>query len=72
MFERAGVKPPKFDGRMPSHTGLRQLAIIREKDGEFDAAIQLCRQAKKDGWSGDWDKRIERLEAKLNFGYESS
>ena len=50
---------------VPSHTGFTQLVIIREKDGDFLEAIRLCQQAKKDGWAGDWDKRITRLEGKL-------
>ena len=49
---------------LPSHVGFKQLAIINEKDGHYDEAIQLCRQAKRDGWAGDWDKRIARLEGK--------
>lgn len=50
---------------LPSHVGFKQLTIIREKDGNYANAIQLCQQAKKDGWAGDWDKRIARLEGKL-------
>ncbi len=64
MARKYGTSPPKFDGRMPSHTGFKQLAIIYEKDGHFAEAIQLCKQAKKDGWTGDWDKRLARIEGK--------
>lgn len=50
---------------LPSHVGFKQLAIIYEKDGHLTEAVELCRQAKKDGWAGDWDRRITRLSGKL-------
>lgn len=49
---------------LPSHAAYTQLAIILDKQGKYDEAIDLVKQAKSQGWSGDWDKRIERLEAK--------
>ncbi len=51
-------------GKLPSHTAYTQLAIIFEKQGKYDEAITLVKQAESQGWNGDWDKRIERLEAK--------
>lgn len=45
---------------LPSHRGYEQLAIIEEKHKNFARAIHLCLQAKNEGWTGDWDKRIER------------
>jgi tetratricopeptide (TPR) repeat protein len=51
---------------LPSHIGYQQLAIILEKQKEFDEAIELCRKAKKQRWSGDWDKRIERCKKNKN------
>jgi len=51
--------------RLPSHTGFKQLCIIREKDKEYKEAITLCKQAKREGWYGDWDKRIERCQKKI-------
>lgn len=50
--------------KIPRHIGFEQLAIIREKDGDVAESIRLCQQAKNDGWNGDWDKRIARLERK--------
>lgn len=47
---------------LPAHVGYTQLAIILKKQGEYKKLIEVCEQAKKQGWSGDWDKRI--LEAK--------
>ena len=49
-------------GRLPSHKGYHQLAIILEKRGDLDRAIRLCEQARAQGWTGDWTKRIERME----------
>ncbi|MDD2354324.1 MAG: hypothetical protein PHX76_03040 [Patescibacteria group bacterium] len=46
--------------KLPMHTGYEQLAIILEKQGEYDEAIDLCKQAQKQTWNGEWDKRIER------------
>jgi hypothetical protein len=51
---------------MPSHLGFRRIAINLERQGDFEGAIASCREATKQGWSGDWDKRIERCEGKLN------
>ena len=53
------------DSSLPSHQGYKQLAIILEKQGHFREAIELCVQADKEGWAGDWQKRIERCKKKL-------
>ncbi len=50
----------------PGHKGYHQLAIIVwEKEKKLDAAITLCKRAIDQGWSGDWEKRIERCKKKL-------
>lgn len=36
---------------LPAHAGYRQLRIILEKQGKFDEAIELCEQAKAQGWA---------------------
>lgn len=46
---------------LPSHHGFKQLAIILQKRGDLDDALAVCREAKAQGWNGDWDKRIARL-----------
>lgn len=53
-----------YSGGLPTHPGYTQLAIILDKQGKYDEAIELVKQAKSQGWNGDWDKRIERLETK--------
>ncbi len=52
------------DSTLPSHKGYQQLAIILEKQGHFDETIELCLKANKQGWAGDWGKRIERCRKK--------
>lgn len=49
------------EGLVPGHAGYRQLRIIREKQGDYTAALQLCEQAKQEGWPDDWDKHIARI-----------
>jgi len=49
---------------LPAHAGYSQLRIILEKQGKFDEAIGLCEQAKKQNWTGNWDKQIETLNKK--------
>lgn len=51
---------------LPSHKGYEQLAIILEKTGNLQEVIDLCRKAKDQGWSGNWEQRIEKCEKKLN------
>jgi tetratricopeptide (TPR) repeat protein len=60
---RAFKVEPGFTN-IPGHTGYQQLAIIRDKQGDYVAAIQLCEEAKAQGWAGDWDKRIARYNKK--------
>ncbi len=49
---------------LPSHVGYTQLTIIYDKQGRYDQAIQIAQQAKKQGWNGDWDARVQRYEKK--------
>lgn len=51
---------------LPEHTGYKQLAIIYEKNKNYQKALTLSKRALSEGWSGDWEKRIARLEKKLN------
>lgn len=62
-FKQQSPKMP-----LPRHTGFEQLAIVREKQGDYAEAIQLSQQAQKQGWAGDWDKRILRCKKKLEKG----
>jgi len=53
------------DAPNPGHFGYHQLAIIRERQGDFLEAIRLCEEAISAGWSGDWYERIARIRSKL-------
>jgi len=61
----AGRHSEPHEFRVPSHRGFTQLSIIREKSGDIAGAIDLAEHAAEDGWSGDWDKRLERLRKRL-------
>lgn len=51
---------------LPEHRGLKQLAIIREKERDYAGALSLSEHAANEGWAGDWEKRITRLRRKLD------
>jgi hypothetical protein len=63
--EAAAAFREKYPGELPVHVGYQQLAIIREKQGDFESAINISRRACEEGWSGDWESRIERCKKKL-------
>jgi hypothetical protein len=61
----------KDNDSLPSHRGYLQLEIIKEKQKSFLEAINLSKKALKQGWAGDWEKRIERCKKKqLNEKHE--
>ena len=45
---------------LPAHGGFEQLAIVREKEKDYPAAIRVATEAAAQGWAGDWAKRISR------------
>ena len=49
-----------------AHTGFYQLAVIRDKQGNYEEAIRISRLAMEQGWAGDWEKRIARYKKKLS------
>lgn len=54
----------KNDGYLPCHIGFEQLAIIEKKNKNWSRVIELCELAKGQGWSGDWNKRIDEVRKK--------
>jgi len=46
-----------------SHPGCN---IIFKKQEKYQEVIELCQQAKEQGWTGDWDKRIADAMKKLS------
>lgn len=51
--------------KLPGHPGFEQLAILEEKRKRHKKALQLSEQALSEGWKGDWQKRINRLNLKI-------
>jgi tetratricopeptide (TPR) repeat protein len=64
--KRAMIKEYYGSTDLPRHLGFEQLAIIEEKRKNFDSAISISRNALEQGWSGNWEYRIERCLRKLN------
>ena len=54
----------EYKDSLPSHRGYEQLAIILEKQQKYQSAIEICKNAEKQGWAGDWEKRIQRCAKK--------
>ncbi|HBD94211.1 MAG: hypothetical protein A2015_10100 [Spirochaetes bacterium GWF1_31_7] len=50
---------------LPRHIGFEQLAIIYEKEKKISESLELCQIAYNEGWSGDWEKRIEKLKKRI-------
>ena len=63
-LEAAKAFREKYRGELPAHIGYQQLAIIREKQGDFESAINSSQKACDEGWAGDWKNRIERCKKK--------
>jgi hypothetical protein len=57
-FRRAGTDT------LPMHRGYEQLAIILQKQGKLDEAIEVATRALEEGWGGGWEARIKRLQGK--------
>ncbi|MDR0557088.1 MAG: hypothetical protein LBG43_04360 [Treponema sp.] len=38
-----------------------------EKEGDYSEVVRLAEQAKEEGWTGDWDKRMEKARKKLGM-----
>ncbi len=45
---------------LPAHIGYDTLTDIRERQGRYEECILLCQQAMEEGWTGDWQNRINR------------
>ncbi len=47
------------------HKGFEQLAVVYEKQGKFQEAIDLSLQAQQQGWAGDWENRVQRCHKRM-------
>ncbi len=54
------------DAALPHHGGFQQLAIIRERERDYDEVIRLSQEAHRQGWAGDWVKRIARCQKRAD------
>jgi hypothetical protein len=54
-------------GVIPTNKGYEQLAIIREKEGNYAEALRLSEEAMNQGWGPKpgWQARIDRLTRRL-------
>ena len=41
------------------------MRIIEENRGNLVEAHALCLKAKSEGWTGDWDRHIARIDKKI-------
>lgn len=61
-------QPKDWKRGLPAHLGFQQLAIVRERDRDYEAAIRLSEEALRQGWAGDWEKWIARCKRKNKRG----
>lgn len=47
---------------LPRHRGYERLATTGEHQNDYLAALKISRKAVDEGWAGDWEDRIVRLE----------
>jgi hypothetical protein len=52
---------------LPIHLGYQQAATILEQQGAYTQAIEICRKAESEGWSGNWSWRRQRMARKLGY-----
>ncbi len=45
---------------LPTHLGYDTLLDIRERQGQYEECILLCQRAIEEGWTGDWQNRMNR------------
>ena len=57
-----------FPDQLPRHVGYERLAVILEKNKEYDEAIRVCEEARRSGWNGDWERRAQRCAARRTKG----
>ncbi len=55
----------EYGDALPEHHGYKQLSIILDKQNRYADAVEVCQEARSEGWNGDWEKRIERYKKEL-------
>jgi len=46
---------------LPAHAGYELMTTLLTEVDNYERAIDVCRQARAQGWPGDWNARIQRL-----------
>jgi hypothetical protein len=47
------------------HVGYEQLVKILERQHNYFEVVRLSKEAKEQGWKGEWDKKIEKYQNKI-------
>ncbi len=59
------LRQARPDEPLPTHLGYLQASALLEQEGRYEPAIELCHQAEKGGWGGNWSWRIQRMARKM-------
>lgn len=51
---------------MPAHIGYNQLRVILKNQHKYKEALELCKQAKSQGLTGNWEKEITFFANKIS------
>jgi len=51
---------------LPVHLGHQHAATVLEQQDVCGRAIEICKQAQEEGWSGNWEWRIVRLAKRMH------
>lgn len=58
------IREMRPDEPLPGHLGFQQMAVFLEKEGSYSKAIEMCKEARDQGWAGNWTWRIGSLAKK--------
>lgn len=58
------IRATRPDEPLPGHLGFQKMAVFLEKEGSYTKAIETCKQAREQGWDGNWTWRIGTLAKK--------
>ena len=50
---------------LPKHEGYSRLIRLLEENEEYPYILELCIEAKEQGWKGPWDEDIKRVKKKM-------
>ncbi len=56
----------KNGSSLPYHQGFHRLAIMLQKEKIHSEVVIICKKALKETWTGDWEKRINTNEHKID------